>query len=62
MNVPYDLTHKVIDSMRGAPFVLALLIINIVVLAGFALTLLEVSKAVERRDAILERCIKVGRE
>ena len=58
MNIPSDVAHKVIDQMRGSPFVLALLVINIVVLIGFTFTLYEVSKAVERRDRILERCIK----
>lgn len=58
MNIPTDVAHKVIETMKATPFVLALLIINVVVLAGFTLTLLEVSKAVERRDRILERCIK----
>ena len=54
----HDLAGKIIDTMRAAPFVLALLIINVAVLAGFTFTLHEVSKAVARRDAILERCIK----
>ena len=58
MNVPHDIAHKVIDNMKAAPFVLALLILNIAVLAGFTFTLHEVSNAVERRDRILERCIK----
>jgi hypothetical protein len=58
MNVPHDIAKQVVDNMKASPFVLALLIINIVVLAGFTFTLHEVSKAVERRDNILERCIK----
>ena len=58
MIVPRDIAHKVVDQMRGSPFVLALLIINVVVLLGFTFTLYEVSAAVERRDRILERCIK----
>jgi hypothetical protein len=58
MNVPHDIAKQVVDNMKASPFVLALLIINVVVLAGFTFTLHEVSKAVERRDNILERCIK----
>jgi hypothetical protein len=58
MNVPADLAKQVIETMRATPFVLALLVINVVVLAGFTYTLHEVSDAVERRDKILERCIK----
>ena len=58
MNVPGDLAHKVVDQMKATPFVLAILIVNITVLTGFAYTLHEVSGAVARRDTILERCIK----
>jgi hypothetical protein len=58
MNVPHDIARQVIDNMRASPFVLALLIINIAVLVGFSFTLYEVSKAVARRDNILERCLK----
>jgi hypothetical protein len=58
MNVSTDVAKQVIDTMKATPFVLALLVINVVVLAGFTFTLHEVSSAVERRDKILERCIK----
>jgi hypothetical protein len=58
MNVPQDIAKQVVDSMKASPFVLALLIINVAVLIGFSFTLYEVSKAVARRDNILERCIK----
>lgn len=58
MNVPGDLAHKVVDQMKATPFVLAILIVNITVLAGFLYTLHEVRGAVARRDTILERCIK----
>jgi hypothetical protein len=44
--------------MKATPFVLAILIINVTVLAGFAITLHEVGAAIARRDNILERCIK----
>jgi hypothetical protein len=58
MNVTADVAKQVIDTMKATPFVLALLVINVVVLCGFTFTLHEVSNAVERRDKILERCIK----
>jgi hypothetical protein len=58
MNVPADLARQVVETMRATPFVLALLIVNVIVLAGFTFTLYEISNAVERRDKILERCIK----
>ncbi|MET4017707.1 hypothetical protein [Bradyrhizobium sp. S3.2.12] len=38
MNGPGDLAHKVVDQMKATPFVLAILIVNITVLAGFAYT------------------------
>jgi predicted aspartyl protease len=53
-----ELADKVIDTMKATPFVLALLIINIAVLGGFAFTLHEVGNAIERRDGILEKCIR----
>jgi hypothetical protein len=58
MNIPADIAHKVVDNLRGAPFVLAILILNILVLAGFSLTLWQVGNAIERRDKILEKCIR----
>lgn len=58
MNVPVDIAHKVIDGMRGVPFLLAILILNLAVLAGFSVTLWSVSNAMERREVILARCLK----
>jgi hypothetical protein len=52
---------QVIDNLRGTPFVLALLVINIIVLAGFAFTLHEVGNAIERRDAMVRACIERAR-
>ena len=53
-----DVAEKVVHTMRATPFLLALLIINLVVLAGFAFTVHEVGNAIEHRDAILAKCIK----
>jgi len=53
-----QLAEQVVENLRGAPFVLALLIINIIVLAGFAFTLHEVGNAIERRDAIVKACVE----
>jgi hypothetical protein len=58
VNVPSDLAHKVVEQMKATPFVLAILIVNITVLAGFAFTLHQISSAMARRDNIIERCIK----
>ncbi|MEY9397286.1 hypothetical protein ABIF66_008093 [Bradyrhizobium japonicum] len=53
-----DIAKQVVKTMRATPFLLAILIINLAVLVGFSFTLREVGKAVARRDAMLERCIK----
>jgi hypothetical protein len=58
VNVAPEIAHRVIEQLRGTPFVLALLVINVMVLAGFAFTLHEIGNSIERRDKILERCIK----
>jgi hypothetical protein len=58
MNIPHKLADRVIDNMKSTPFVFALLIINCMVLAGFAFTLHQVGQSIARRDAILERCLK----
>ena len=57
MNVPADIANKVIETMRATPFVLALLIINTVVLGGFAFSMHEISNAAERRDGLLQSCL-----
>lgn len=58
MNVPAELAHKVVENLRGTPFVMVILIINVLVLAGFAYTLHEVGDAIQHRDTLLEKCIK----
>jgi hypothetical protein len=57
MNVPADIAKQVVESLRGTPFVLSLLVINIIVLIGFALTLNSISNAMERREAMILKCI-----
>ena len=56
-----ELAAQVVEQLRGTPFVLALLLINVIVLAGFVFTLHEVGKAIERRDAYLRSCIERGK-
>ena len=54
--------HRAVRARHhNTPFVLALLVINIIVLAGFAFTLHEVGKGIERRDAIVKSCIDRSR-
>jgi hypothetical protein len=56
-----ELAEQVIENLRGTPFVLALLVINIIVLVGFAFTLHQVGNAIERRDAMVRACIERAR-
>jgi hypothetical protein len=56
-----ELAEQVIENLRGTPFVLALLVINIIVLVGFAFTLHQVGNAIERRDAMVKACIERAR-
>ncbi|TYL87420.1 hypothetical protein [Bradyrhizobium cytisi] len=56
-----ELARQVVEQLKGTPFVLALLVINVIVLAGFAYTLHQVSNAMERRETILQSCIERSR-
>jgi hypothetical protein len=56
-----ELAEQVIENLRGTPFVLALLVINIIVLVGFAFTLHQVGNGIERRDAMVRACIERAR-
>jgi hypothetical protein len=58
MNVPTDVARQVVESLRGTPFVLAIVIVNILALLGFGWTLNEVSNAMERREGIIKACIE----
>jgi hypothetical protein len=58
MNVPTDVAKQVVESLRGTPFVLALVIINIVALIGFGIVLNHVASAMERREVLLKACIE----
>jgi hypothetical protein len=53
-----QLANNIVESLRTQPLVLALVLINVIVLAGFAFTLHEVSKSIERKDAMLQSCIE----
>lgn len=58
MNVPHGIAKQVIDTMRATPFVLAILIINSLAMLGFGYSLHEIANAAERRDGLLELCMK----
>ena len=61
MNVSGDLARQVVDQLKGTPFVLSLLIVNIIALVGFGFVLHEVSSAMERREPLLKACIEQRR-
>ncbi|MCP3471383.1 hypothetical protein NLM33_13685 [Bradyrhizobium sp. CCGUVB1N3] len=51
------LANNIVESLRTQPLVLALVLVNVIVLAGFAFTLHEVGKSIERKDAMLQSCV-----
>jgi hypothetical protein len=53
-----DTAKEVIGALKATPFLLAALVLNIIVLAGFSYTLKSVSDAMERRESILKACIE----
>jgi hypothetical protein len=58
VNVPVEVTKQALEIMKATPFVLAILIVNAIALSGFAYSLHEISKAADRRDTLLEKCIR----
>lgn len=58
MNVSGDLARQVVDQLKGTPFVLALLVVNVIALFGFGYVLHEVSSAMERREDLIKACIE----
>jgi hypothetical protein len=57
MNVPVEIAGRVLDNLKAKPFVMVLLIINAIAFGGFAYSMHEISKAADRRDALLEKCM-----
>jgi hypothetical protein len=47
-----------VDALKNQPLVLALVLINIIFLIAITFVLHEVSQSIERRDAMIERCLK----
>ena len=58
MNVSTDVAKQVVESLRGTPFVMAIIIVNIIALVGFGYVLHEVSNAMERREGLIKACIE----
>ncbi|MCP3460584.1 hypothetical protein [Bradyrhizobium sp. CCGUVB23] len=53
-----QLANNIVEGLRTEPLALALVLINVIVLASFAFTLHEVSKSIARKDAMLQCCIE----
>jgi hypothetical protein len=49
---------EAIEALRGTPFLLAIVILNILVIVSMALTLHYVSNAIERRDGLIKSCLE----
>jgi hypothetical protein len=47
------LARNIAESLRNQPVALALIVINVIFIAAFALTLREVSASATRRDGLL---------
>ena len=55
---PKEIAHQVLDSLRGTPFVLALIVINCTAWLLFAYTLHEIAQGNERADKMIASCIE----
>jgi hypothetical protein len=44
---------QIVDALRGQPLALALVVINLLFMIGFALMFREIAQAVERKDTLL---------
>ena len=53
-----QIAENVVDALRTQPFALALVVLNVLVLIGFAYTLREVGKGIERKDALVAEFIR----
>jgi hypothetical protein len=49
---------ETIDALKGTPILLAAMILNVIVLAGFGWTIHQVSSSIERRDALIKSCLE----
>jgi hypothetical protein len=53
-----QIANHLIDVLEKQPLALALVVINLLFLIAFFWMLREIDQAVERRDVMIERCIK----
>jgi hypothetical protein len=48
----------VVESLKSTPAMLMVILLNIVMLAGFVYTLSSIAQAIERRDVMIKSCIE----
>ncbi|MEY9364771.1 hypothetical protein ABH994_007492 [Bradyrhizobium yuanmingense] len=48
-----NLATRTVEALRSQPLALALVVVNLLFLIGFAFMLREIAQAVERKDALL---------
>jgi hypothetical protein len=53
-----QIANNVIESLRHQPFALALVILNVAFLIGFAFMFREIAQSVERKDALVVELLK----
>jgi hypothetical protein len=58
MNVPVEILKQTVDGLKSTPALLLVILLNIVMLAGFVWTLSSIASALERRDAMIKSCIE----
>jgi hypothetical protein len=52
-----QLANNVIDSLRSTPMALAVIVLNTIFLIMLVFVLREIAKSIERKDAMIERCL-----
>ena len=51
-------SKEAIGALKSTPFLLSLMMVNIVALALMAMTLYYVAGGIERRDALIKSCLE----
>jgi hypothetical protein len=52
-----EIASNVVDSLRSTPMALAVIVLNIIFLIMLVFVLREIAKSIERKDAMIERCL-----
>jgi hypothetical protein len=52
-----EIANNVIDSLRSTPMALAVIVLNTIFLIMLVFVLREIAQSIERKDAMIERCL-----